>query len=464
MRQYEIITQNNFFLPFFPVFDMKNFMILMKNIFLTITVFLWALVLQAKVYDFTYNNKIDLLINSRDAADLKIELIKNAHHHIHIMTYYLDSTPLPSNIINELKNAHERGVEVRLLSTFVPVMTKDFFRKTNKALRINDGGAVFSYQLLHPIHNLKILNNLHEKIFIIDGEKAIIGGRNLSDNSYRTKDMEALVEGDLVLQLQDHFRETLNFVIDINKVAYCKFKFQKVACLDSFEKQKFSPDDQKFFPVQKTLGNIKARLLSHDSVIEQVKHNYTFEERKSMPDDIINAVIASSFQTMRAYNYFILPTKAYQDFLFKNVDGKHQINIITNSLDSAAAISDKGYIYSLPILQDYVKHGINLYQWQGVDDEEYLHEKVIIFDDDHVFLGSHNFGLGSTTVSNEISVEFFSKEIATTLVNIFDSEINSSKVTMKATLNSLDLESSDNSGTVSILRDTFLGKLLEETY
>ena len=49
-------------------------------------------------------------------------------------------------------------------------------------------------------------------------------------------------------------------------------------------------------------------------------------------------------------------------------------------------------------------------------------KKVLIFDEDHIIIGSHNFGTGSTSVSNEIAVEIKSKRIADRLIDVFESE------------------------------------------
>jgi len=55
-----------------------------------------------------------------------------------------------------------------------------------------------------------------------------------------------------------------------------------------------------------------------------------------------------------------------------------------------------GYYYALPEMFNYLKHGVDIYQWCGGDGEHlppdncFIHEKVMLFDDDHAILGSHN--------------------------------------------------------------------------
>lgn len=414
-----------------------------------------------RTFNYTDNNSIELLKDSEKAAEVKLDMIRNAKHHIHIVSYYLDNSKFPTEVFNELKKAHERGVEVRILTTLVPTVVKDPTLKTKTNLSLNDGGAVFSYLLLKPVQNVLFLNNLHEKIFLVDGEKAVIGGRNLSDNSFRAKDIEALIEGNLVDQLQTHFKHLFDVLSDV-EIKRCKKK--DLTCKPNLLKQRFANTEEYFPPKLKQVGNIKARLLTHDAVISQMEKPLNFKERMQLNDDIIDAVTDVKFKTMRAYNYFILPTLKYQNFLFNSAKEGKTIKIMTNSLKTASVISNKGYLYSLPMIQNFIDNKIEVFQWQGPTNFEYLHEKVIVFDEDHVFLGSHNFGTGSTSVSNEISIEFYSKEIAQDLVSIFDEEIQDPNRAVLSTKDQISTEIKSNLKMVEFLRRSFVGSILSESY
>jgi len=234
-------------------------------------------------------------------------------------------------------------------------------------------------------------------------------------------------------------------------------------CVQKLENQKFLRDNN-YFPPKQIVGNIKARIITHDAMIEQIEHPLRFRQRMTQQDDIIDAVTSTEFQTMRAYNYFIMPTKKYQDFLYDKVANGKIVKIMTNSLKSSAAISNKGYIYSLPTIRDFIDKGIKVYQWSSPMNQEYLHEKVIVFDDDHVFLGSHNFGTGSTSVSNEITIEFFSKEIGSALASMFEEETMDSTKAMPTYVEQIDNEIHRKRTLLFLLKDTFLGKILNESY
>ena len=429
--------------------------------------------LQAKVYDFTEDNKLTLLQDARASVQLKLDLVRHAKHHIHIMTYYWDKSGYPADLILELKKAHERGVEVRIMTTYIPSLSMDFWSKSRKALfadqEKNNSNASLAFLRLIPGDNQSLTNNIHEKIFLVDGEKTILGGRNISDNDFKAKDLEVILEGPVVNEVQAHFYKMFTFLVELKIAKSCSKV--NTNCSNQYNKLKFQNDDIKFFPDQpRFAGGARARILTNEVLFEKQKNNYSGNSVFEIRDDIIDTVIKINFIKMRAYNYFIMPTDRYKEYLIKNLAAGKSIDIISNSITTAASISDKGYIYSLPEMYNLVNHGLNLHQWLGIKFEEgkdklfYLHEKVMLFDDDHGIIGSHNFGSGSTSVSSEISVEFFSRPIVQVLNEVFDNEKNDGEITKEATVPLIESEIHDNKKMIKILHTIVVRNIVKELY
>ena len=271
-------------------------------------------------------------------------------------------------------------------------------------------------------------------------------------------------------QVQDHFREMFSFLADLKIGFICR---QFSSCVEKYKKLKFDSKDKKFFPEQPHyVDGTRARILTNDLLFDQYKNKYSGDARFKVKDDILDTIIKIDFTKMRAYNYFIIPTERYKNFLLKNLAEGKSIDITTNSKASAALISAKGYLYGLPDTYDLVSHGINIHQWVGSVKEpekgdikhSYLHEKVMLFDDDHGIVGSHNLGAGSTGVSSEIMVEFFSKPIVKTLSGIYDMEKNDSTLTKEATLSFLESEIHDNYNMIRLLHTRFINNIIKELY
>lgn len=427
----------------------------------------------AKVYDYTEDNQLTLLQNARDAVDLKLDLVRKAKSHIHIMTYYWDKKGYPMELITELKKAHDRGVDVRIMTTYIPSLTMDFFGKSKKALyageKNSDSGAALAYLKLVPGNNESLTNNIHEKIFLVDGEVAILGGRNISDNDFRAKDLEIKLEGPVVNEVQEHFQKMFSFLLEFKKKSSCD-ETKKDGCVAALDKLNFALQDKKFFPDQPHFENgARARILTNETLFQQNLHNYVGNARFNIKDDIIDTVIKTDFTTLRGYNYFIIPTIRYKNYLENNLAEGKKIEIITNSKTTAAAISDKGYLFGLPEMKNLVGQGLQLHQWLGgvkvgVDELFYLHEKVMLFDDDHAMIGSHNYGMGSTSVSSEIVVEFYSKPIVQTLINVFENEFNNEQITKNATLPMINQEIRENQRMVRFLHAGVIKNILSELY
>lgn len=421
----------------------------------------------SKVYDYTHNNRLSLIEDPRASVDLKVELIKNAKHHINIVTFFWDDSAVPARLAVELNKAHERGVEVRILTSYVATLGTDPLGKGKRNLNLkSQNKAIYSYLSLTPGASFSVNNSLHEKIFVIDGEKAILGGRNASNSSLNGKDLEVLMEGPVVNQVQDHFKRMYDFIVDQRINTNCKrIEGEDSACIQSYKKLEFSPGDANFFPVQAGfVGGEDARILSHEALIHQKELGLGRSARVTQQDDILDTVTKIEFKKLRAYNYFIIPTPKYRKFLEESLAEGDSIEMITNSYESAKFSSNFGYIYSIPDARDLVADGLELYQWQRNQKLNYVHEKVMIFDEDHVIVGSHNFGVGSTAVSNEIAIEFKSKPIADRLIEVFESESGNPAVTMKADLSFLEHEYEKYKMQIKALRVKIVEGILREIY
>ena len=448
---------------------MKNlFEILLFTVCLSSTAF-------AKIYEHTYNNQLSLIEDANESVDIKVDLIRKSKHHVHIITYFWDDSEIPKRLATELNLANERGVEVRIITSYVPTLGTDILGKGKASLNYNNPtksneknskNATFTYFPLTPGKNFTITNSFHEKIFLVDGEAAIIGGRNISDSSLNGKDLEILMRGPVVNQVQDHFKNMYDFMIYFKVIGSCNpGRFIYEDCGKLYEGTRFSAHDEKYFGKQPFYkdGN-KARILTHDALFYQYEFKIPRSEKENQQDDILDSTLEIKFEKLRAYNYFIIPTPRYKKFLENNLDNGKSIQIITNSYESAKFSSNLGYVYSIPDAIDLVKKGLELYQWESKQKLNYVHEKVMIFDEDHAIIGSHNYGVGSTAVSNEIAVEFTSKKIVDRLIEVFESEINDTKITYNANLDFLKMESKKYKKQIKILRKKSVKGILREIY
>lgn len=265
--------------------------------------------------------------------------------------------------------------------------------------------AVFNYLRLKPVEGLTLSNSMHEKIFLVDGERAS----------------------------------------------------------QELDQTRFFEDDLDYFVAPKIFApGIDARIITHEAILKQHENVFNIKERVKMDDDIMNTIMGIDFKKLRAYHYLVIPTPAYKEYIEKKLEEGKEILMITNSQKSAAFVSNKGYFYSLPEMKELARKGLEMYQWKGDGVLGYLHEKVMIFDEDHAIIGSHNFGIGSTSVSNEIAIEFKSKAIAGRLIEVFDEEISNVKLTKKVKDKTLLDEINKHFKWIKLLRADIIGDIVRE--
>ena len=266
-------------------------------------------------------------------------------------------------------------------------------------------------------------------------------------------------------QVQHHFKRMFDFVVGLRINTHCTNENPDSVCVSKYKKLEFAPDSPNFFPAQPSFADgVDARILSHEAVIHQKELGMGRRAREKQQDDILDTVTKIEFKKLRAYNYFMIPTERFKAYLEDSLAKGSSIEMITNSYESAKFSSNYGYIYSIPDARDLVEQGLELHQWQRNQKLNYVHEKVMIFDEDHVIVGSHNFGVGSTAVSNEIAIEFKSKKIADRLIEVFEKEVSDPTITSKADLSFLEHEYEKYKMQIKLLRIKIVEGILREIY
>ncbi len=144
------------------------------------------------------------------------DLIAQAEHSIHVMTFILGRDEVGKAIVAQLAAKAESGVKVRLLLDALGCLTTR--GRFVSALR-RAGGRVGVFAPVLPVRR-KWSANLrnHRKMVIVDGKKALIGGMNLAreymgpnPDPQRWLDSAIFLEGPAVLDLEEVFTSDWNF-------------------------------------------------------------------------------------------------------------------------------------------------------------------------------------------------------------------------------------------------------------
>ena len=170
-------------------------------------------------------HRLVLLPRGEDALALRLHLIRSARRGIELQTFILSDDDAGLLVIEELVAAARRGVRVRILSD-------QLFSTDNTALlaRLAQVHAKLSMRLYNPTFGeartgklefaagiLCCFSNfnqrMHNKLLLVDGEVAVIGGRNVDDRyfdwgaEFVYRDRDVLVAGPATATMAASFDE-----------------------------------------------------------------------------------------------------------------------------------------------------------------------------------------------------------------------------------------------------------------
>lgn len=164
-----------------------------------------------------------LLDRGQDALLARVHLIRSARRSIDLQTFHFDRDDSGTLVLDELMAAARRGVRVRLLLDQLGGLTDPKLQAElagfhrNFELRVYN--PVFEQAKIAPLElvagvvlRFRDLNQrMHNKLMVVDGQLALIGGRNIQDDyydwnaSYNYKDRELLIAGPVAAAMVGNF-------------------------------------------------------------------------------------------------------------------------------------------------------------------------------------------------------------------------------------------------------------------
>lgn len=348
------------------------------------------------IYPFRYNNQLELLQSGNSFFEKLSELIKNATTEIHFQLYIFEPDKTGKIIQDLLIEAAKRGVKIYVvLDAYGSKNLNETWQKNFE----NAGIEIYFYSPIKFGNYLHMGMRLHHKIICVDGQFALVGGINISNNysaySLQTPwlDFALLSQGKVVEDL----------------LQICKQTLKKVSKHSKFKKKQ---------ELQKEHKPIITRVLQNNWVQAKfgITHQYKQKIRKSEHEIILFA------------SYFI-PSLALKRLLKKAAKRGVNVHVVLSSISDVGLVKNATeYFYA-----DMLKAGIKLYEWK----QSVLHAKVALIDSDWLSVGSYNLNYLSDFGSIECNLEV--------LDEVFCSSTNNKlKVLMEEGCESISIEEFEN--------------------
>ncbi len=217
---------------------------------------------------------------------------------------------------------------------------------------------------------------VHEKIFVVDGEHALVGGRNLEDHYFNQwDDLDLYIRGPLVESVQRGFLRNFKEVSEA-------------------QGQPVQPSEILHVPEKQ------------DGASAIFIQNRPWTREYNALNALVASIQASTTRFWAFSQYVVLPPCLLRDAIMEAAGRGVDVRIVTNSLRTSRALHfGTGYFVSLNCMSDLVDAGVRMYFMDGLDDEEplqpYSHRKEYLFDDHLAALGSFNISVRSSYIESE---------------------------------------------------------------
>ena len=328
---------------------------------------------------------------SGDAAyAAMLDDIKRARRSVMLATYIFRTDTSGRQFIKIMKDATERGVDVRVLIDGAG----EYYslpRPTRELTAAGVRNATFiPFRLFPPSLHLNLRN--HRKILVIDGEIGYAGGMNIGDHHVADKngdtpvtDMHFRLTGPIVKQLEEVFIEDWWFSTS-NRIS---------------RSGDLNPG--------KSAGDCWARVITDGPDSDLGKLSL-----------IIDAAVSAAHRTVRVMTPYFLPSKEMIAALKSAALRGVEVEIVLPARSNLRFVDWA----TRNLLWEILKWGVRVYY----QPPPFAHTKLFIVDGTYMHIGSANMDPRSLRLNFEIAVEIIDASMGAKFEDHFDQVVAKSRV------------------------------------
>jgi len=339
---------------------------------------------------------VEPLFNGTEAYPEMISEINKAEQSIYLSTYIFGNSGIAQEIINALVQAHQRGVEVKVLIDGVGALYSwpTAYRKLRKQ---GVPVALFLPPFKSFYYTLHLNLRNHRKLLIIDGGVGFTGGMNIHDDNYlknspKILDIHFKIRGPVVGQMQDSFMRSWYFAT--GEVTPPVFYFN---------------------------GESQGSMLCR---------GVTDGPSQNLPKIslLIRGALCSARHSIRIMTPYLILDQSMRTFFTTAALRGIKVEIIMPQ------VNNLGFVQwaSESLFPTLLNCDLELYYRSG----PFAHTKILIMDDQYVLLGSSNIDNRSMYLNFEYGLEVYSPRLASQLISHFEEVKSKAKKISRAYLQS----------------------------
>ncbi len=322
----------------------------------------------------TSDNEVEYYNEGSQIFKAMLEEIKAAKRFVHMEFYMIRNDAIAKEFRQALVQKAKEGVEVKLLmdASGCHKLPRNFFKELTDA----GGRTALFFPSLIPKLNLGINNRNHRKLFVADGDTAFIGGCNIG--------IEYQGEGPLGHWRDDMVRIRGSGAISVEKRMVMDWNF---AAKDQLRVEDYAP-------TKPGSGKASLQVVSGgpDTVARHIEEQY------------VKMITTARFYVYIQTPYFV-PSGAVTAALVTAAKSGVDVRVMMPSKP------DHPFIYwaSLFNAGDMLRSNVRIHQ---VNQDGFIHAKVLVMDDLVASVGSANFDNRSLGLNFESNAVVFDKDFA----------------------------------------------------
>jgi len=404
-----------------------------------------------------------LIPNGVACFHARMEMAALAEKALDVQYFVIQSDDTGRLFIEGLLDAADRGVRVRILLDDSNAVGRDaeigaLTAHPNIELRVFNpfsyrGPLEFMRAAEFALNEKRLNYRMHNKLFVVDNEIALIGGRNIGDGYFAAGeaiefgDYDLLIAGPMVRRLSGSFDAFWNSQLAIplqNLVVFKPTKERLDAYRESLRSHHSKMEGSTYTrpasdggPVANIFSGKRPLIWARAEAIydspEKGKVESGEQAGKLLRERVERAAAEVRSELLFASPYLVPGDEGLRLLTDLRARGV-RVRVLTNSLQSTdAPITFAAYDrYRVPMLEA----GIDLYEVRpqlgapnmpgggslksSSSTPFALHAKVFVFDRRQVFVGSMNFDERSRRLNTEMGVLVDSPELAKEIVERFD--------------------------------------------
>lgn len=397
---------------------------------------------------------LSLISSNIDAFATRALGAEMAERSLDLMYYIWDGDMTGRMLMDSVYQAAERGVRVRILLDDIG------FSGDDAALRALDSHANIEVRIFNPtrargtglrrglemaLRMFSVTRRMHNKAWIIDGQLAVIGGRNIGDiyfdaaRNANYRDLDLLAIGPVVAQTSAMFDAYWNNPVSLTvQDPDAPRDGAALAALASAADDAAASGEAApyadFVRANTTLAQMREADLHWDGAARLVAdppEKALAEQGDNWLMREVVGLFATADQVINIASPYFVPGVIGTEVLTGYAARGVEVNILTNSLAATdVAAVHGGYApYRLPL----VEGGVNLFELRptGTPDRlsfrgssgASLHTKAFTVDGDLGFVGSLNFDPRSTSLNTEMGIIVENPALVAEIDAIFAEEI-----------------------------------------